>query len=301
MTNLKPKLFCLFFLFGIPFMTNAQFNERHYKNAPTNFHKARSERDKVYSIYKWGERLLKEFPDITIKELRTTRKLNRRTIMLLLDDNFAPVFGAPYDQLNKKFQTELKSFYARKKQNQNILKWETSILRFAYYEQKRSFFSRQFERTRAERKEFKNMLAALEKGNLSFDELIQFKNKSDHFSDSAWPSEIASLKKQIQRSIESVIQEELAKWADEIAGLSSTYNDFRIVESFQHSPLYKNAPNHLQEKYRQIAENKMDEILIELVAQGKKVTLANFSFTWLNETTAQNIVTPNLQPLTVNT
>ena len=42
-------------------------------------------------------------------------------------------------------------------------------------------------------------------------------------------------------------------------------------------------------------------LYFNLVAQGKKVTLANFSFTWLNETTAQNIVTPNLQPLTVNT
>ena len=247
---------------------NAQFNQKHYDIAPSKYNDAKNERDKLYCIYKWGERLLIEFPDITDNDLRTKyRRLDYKTRMLFYDHYFEQIFGAPFFELSPKLQDELRDSRVKKKKNEGIITWQKHFIRFFNSERKNSKFSIEAQEQHII---WEHLLSELNRSDLTFQEVIDIENQSHVFTYYIWSSEIKKLHDNISLLKMKLSQGAIIAWQDEINKMESTYDNYRKLIGPKYVKLLQSLTDSQKHTYIAITGQIKSKIRKDLIEQYKR-------------------------------
>ena len=248
--------------------------QQMYNAAPTSFWAAKKTEEKVFSLYKWSEKLWQEHPELTIKDikgLQSSYRIKDQTVFKIFrDDNFVPVFGKPFDQLSEKEKTALmkelgdlfgktRSTYVKFQKNENksflyLLPWQYDFLKAAFspcsgYRKGvcTETVMNAIEQQRTSKQKYQQMLAQLRTNpNLELKKLDAYKSTVNSSAAYLWPSEQQKVLGLVAEKQGPAAEKALRAEATPLLNGPDTYQNLKAVEQLAGSYTFSKASEQLQ-------------------------------------------------------
>ncbi|MEM9723530.1 MAG: hypothetical protein AAGA10_29960 [Bacteroidota bacterium] len=263
------------------------------EKAPTSFVEAKTDQDKIFALYKWSEKLWREYPEMTIKEI--SGKLggygekSQKPYKLFRNEHFNPVFGTSFTLLSDKNITKIlddldKIFYKgqysireykRSKDLKNfryLLPWQYNFLKSAFkrcgqYDRSmcRDNILKKLKEHQEQIKFYNVLLYRLENEPFSIYELERDKAKFKSNNSTLWPSEQKVVFETIERLEKTTADRDLINQVNELLRNPLSTMELQKIERLLSGTLYQKASKEKQIIAFQQLKAREEEITQKLI------------------------------------
>lgn len=229
--------------------------QQKINNGPRSFFSAKTDNEKAFILYHWGQKLLQEYPNTSFDDLRdatsTTYLRKKYLYKLFRDDQFSPFFETPIGQLDEKKKQqiinellELRRTPPKITKNNNfryLLTWQDDLLKAALTTCSGTGYGvceRNVNQAVSDAKNVKvrygeilNMLSV--SNSLTLAQLNSIKVEIEKMEPGLWPSESNLLLKKHHDKEGPIAEAELLH---QVSKLVTAYNDYANLQALEQAP-----------------------------------------------------------------